>query len=103
MRSFQHATTNRFGYPFRWAIFSLFLGDKPINQVQHYKYLGVLIDANLNFKEHVDKLLVKISKRIGVLGRIKNNLTVDAASKVYPPLVLPFTDYCDVAAMGSNG
>ena len=51
--------------------FSLFLGDKPINQAQHYKYLGVLIDANLNFKQHVDKLLVKISKRIGVLGRIK--------------------------------
>ena len=61
--------------------FSLFLGDKPINQAQHYKYLGVLIDANLNFKQHVDKLLVKISKRIGVLGRIRNNLTVDAANK----------------------
>ena len=53
--------------------FSLFLGDKPINQAQHYKCLGVLIDANLNFKEHVDKILAKISKRIGVLGRIRNN------------------------------
>ena len=77
--------------------FSLFLGDKPINQAQHYKYLGVLIDANLNFKQHVDKLLVKISKRIGVLGRIRNNLTVDAANKVYQSLVLPVMDYCDVA------
>ena len=61
--------------------FSLFLGDKPKNQA-HYKHLGVLIDANLNFKQQVDKLLVKISKRIGVLGRIRNNLTVDAANKV---------------------
>ena len=60
--------------------FSLFLEGKPINQAQHYKYLGVLIDANLNFKKHVDKLLVKISRRIGVLGRIRNNLTVDAAN-----------------------
>ena len=34
-------------------------------------------------KQHVDKLLVKISKRIGVLGRIWNSLTVDAANKVY--------------------
>ena len=33
--------------------FSLFLVDKPINQAKHYKYLGVLIDANLNFKQHV--------------------------------------------------
>ena len=57
----------------------------------------MLIDANLNFKQHVDKLLVKISKRIGVLGRIRNNLTVDAANKVYQSLVLPVMDYCDVA------
>ena len=45
----------------------------------------------------MDKLLVKISKRIGVLGRIRNNLTVDAANKVYQSLVLPVMDYCDVA------
>ena len=77
--------------------FSLFLGDKPTDQAQHYKYLGVLIDANLSFKQHVDKILVKISKRIGVLGGIRNNLTVDAANKVYQPLVLPVMDYCDVA------
>ena len=36
--------------------FSLFLGDKPINQAQHYKYLGVLIDANLNFKQDFQEL-----------------------------------------------
>ena len=57
----------------------------------------MLIDANLNFKQQVDKLLVKISKRIGVLGRIRNNLTVDAAKNVYQSLVLLVMDYCDVA------
>ena len=41
--------------------------------------------------------MFKISKRIGVLGRIRNNLTVDAANKVYQSLVLPVMDYCDVA------
>ena len=45
----------------------------------------------------MDKLLVKISKRIGVLGRIRHNLTVDAAKKVYQSLVLPVMDYCNVA------
>ena len=70
---------------------SLFLGDNPINQAQHYKYLGVIRDANLNFKQHVDKLLVKVSKRIGVLGRIRNNLTVDSADKVDQSLV--FSSY----------
>ena len=45
----------------------------------------------------MDKLLVKSSKRIGVLRRIRNNLTVDAANKVYQSLVLPVMDYYDVA------
>ena len=57
----------------------------------------MLTYTNLNFKQHVDKLLVKISKRIGVLRRIRNNLTVDVANKVYQSLVLLVTDYCDVA------
>lgn len=55
------------------------------------------MDANLNFKQHVDKLLVKVFKRDGVLGRIRNNLTVDSANKVYHSLVFPVIDYCDVA------
>ena len=76
---------------------SLFLGDKPINPAKHYKYLGVLIDANLNFKQHLDKIMAKISKRIGALGRIRNHLTFDAANKVYQSLVLPVMDYCGVA------
>ena len=42
-------------------------------------------------------VLAKISKTIGVLGRIRNNLTVDAANKVHQSFVLPVMDYCDVA------
>ena len=46
----------------------------------------------------MDKLLVKISNRIGVVGRIRNNLTVDSANKVYQSLVLnAVMDCCDVA------
>ena len=97
----RHSTTNRYRFNDSATLaggpFSLFLGGKPINQAQHHKYLGVLIDANVNFKQHMDKLLVKSSKRIGVLRRIRNNLTVDAANKVYQSLVLPVMDYYDVA------
>ena len=30
--------------------------------------------------EHVDKVFVKVSKRIGALGRVRRNVTVDAAN-----------------------
>ena len=41
--------------------------------------------------------MVKVSKRVGLLRRIRNNLTVDSANKVYQSLVFPVMDYCDVA------
>ena len=77
--------------------FNLYLSHRIIKKVQHYKYLGVIIDAHLNFNEHVDKILIKVSKRIGALGKIRGNLTVGAANKVYQSIVLPVLDYCDVA------
>ena len=40
--------------------------------------------------------MVKVSKRVGLLRRIRNNLTVDSANKVYQSLVFPVMDYCDV-------
>ena len=74
--------------------FSLFLGEKLINQAQH-KYLGVLIDTNLNFKQHMDKLLVKISKRIGVawssIGKIERD-RLDRAQRTAANIVLKTKD-----------
>ena len=35
--------------------FELFLGERLVKQVDHYKYLDILIDAYLNFKEHTAK------------------------------------------------
>ena len=46
---------------------NLYLGDKIIKQVQHYEYLGVIIDAHLNFKEQVDKILKKFQRELVLL------------------------------------
>lgn len=48
----------------------------------------MIIDANLILKEHVDELLVMISKQIGVLAQEnKKYLPVDVANNVYKSLV----------------
>ena len=63
----------------------------------HYKYLGITLDANLNFHEHVDRLHCKLSSRLGALRRTRKHLIVDAANKVYTATILPLLDYCDIA------
>ena len=84
--------------------FELFLGERLVKQLDHYKYLGIILDAHLNFKEHVAKVFGKVSSRLGALRRIRKNLTLDAANKVYKSTILPILDYCDVAwnSIGQN-
>ena len=76
---------------------NLVLGNACVKRVQHYKYLGITLDANLNFHEHVDRLHCKLSSRLGALRRTRKHLTVDAANKVYTATILPLLDYCDTA------
>ncbi len=39
-----------------------------------YKYLGILLDENLNFNHHIDYLCKKLSKGLFCLNRAKNIL-----------------------------
>ena len=45
-----------------------------IEQVDVFKYLGVLLDNTLTFRDHISMVCKKISCRLGVLGRVKKYL-----------------------------
>ena len=51
-------------------VFDLNIGDELIKPVSHVKLLGVLIDDNLSFNEHVSKLCVKAAPQTNALCRI---------------------------------
>ena len=42
-----------------------------LEQKSYIKYLGVLIDQNLSWKNHVDSVIVKISKTIGMIAKLR--------------------------------
>lgn len=77
------------------------LNDEIINKVDHMKFLGVLIDENLNWKYHIDQTCTKISKVTGILYRLRHNLTTDAMMSIYYTLCYPFLTYC-VSIWGST-
>ena len=77
---------------------NLVLGNACVKRVQHYKYLGITLDANLNFSRACRQTSnCKLSSRLGALRRTRKHLTVDAANKVYTATILPLLDYCDIA------
>ena len=71
----------------------LHINGKPIEQVQYFDFLGIVINENLTWKHHLDKLSIKISKVIGVMSKTKNLLNTDILLKIYNSLILSSLHY----------
>ena len=69
------------------SFFNVLLQDKAIEIVSKFKYLGVTLDENFTWKEHVDAVCIKVNKRLGLLARIRSCLTVKASKSVYNCLI----------------
>ena len=57
------------------------------------KYLGVWIDGNLKFCEHVDYLLKKLGKHIGVVAMLKHFVLKNVVFIYYNLYVKPVLQY----------
>ena len=69
-------------------------GNSVLRRVVEFKYLGVTMDECLNWKAQASAVFSKASTRIGMLRRIRNDITVNAADKVYKSFILLILDYC---------
>ena len=48
----------------------IFINDVEIKERNSIKYLGVVIDKNLKWKDHIHELSKKIAKSIGILSKV---------------------------------
>ena len=72
----------------------LYLGDAPLEQVQCFKYLGVILASNLSFSQHIDSVCSKARKVLGLLyRRFYNNASKDTLLQLYLSLVRPHLEY----------
>ena len=58
-----------------------------VPESDNVKYLGMLIDKNLSWEAHISQICRKISKTIGMLGRVKNFLNIRSKTLLYDSLV----------------
>lgn len=73
---------------------SIFVGGRPLPQVQSTKYLGVVIDQHLTWQCHVECILKKIRAKVYGLNRLKP-LSNSLLATLYCGYILPIFDYCD--------
>ena len=74
---------------------SVNIDGKELTRVAEYKYLGVILDESLSWNAHVNYLISKVSKRLGILGRTRGSISMHIAGIIYRSFILPVLDYCD--------
>ena len=78
----------------------LTIGGSELEYVDSYKYLGVWIDSNLNYKKCAECLYRSSSRALGaMISKIKNynDLGYAGFTKLYNSLVVPIEDYgCEI-------
>ena len=69
-------------------------------RVSKVKFLGVIIDENLTWKEHVEHVKNKVAKTVGIIHRLKGSLPAHSLKLLYTTLLLPYLNYCTVVWAG---
>ena len=65
-----------------------------ITRVNVTKFLGVLINDKLTWKEHIELVKTKVAKGLFLLNRAKHVLKSEALLSLYNSIVLPYMNYC---------
>ena len=73
--------------------FNLQIYDKPLQREFFIKYLGLMIDSHLNWKEHVNCIVKKIRRGIGILSKIRHYVSHETLLSIYYALLHPFLTY----------
>ena len=83
-----------FNYRKEYELNPLKLGNNAIERCEYTKFLGINVDEKLSFKFHIDHIVNKISKTVGILFKLNKLLPKNMLMMLYNCLILPYFNYC---------
>ena len=69
------------------------INNEKIEHIEEFNFLALTIDSCLNWKAHTRKIANKISRTLGVMNRINNQVPKCVSKMLYNSLVLPHMQY----------
>ena len=72
----------------------LTIANDEIMKTEQIKLLGVNIDENLNFTQHISEICTKASQKVGELMRLRNLIPCQAKLILYKTAIMPHLTYC---------
>ena len=76
---------------------NLLIEDIHIKREHVTKFLGVIIDENLSWKQHIEILSSKISKTIGILYKSRDVLSKQCLKQLYFSFIHSYVNYANIA------
>ena len=67
-----------------------------IEKQQETKFLGVILSDDLKWNKHVNTVVHKISKTIGIISKVRHLLPQTSTRTLYLTLVEPYINYCNI-------
>ena len=58
------------------------------------KILGVVVDSNLKWDQHINHICKKVNPKIGLIHRLRQMLPLQCLNMIYISLIQPHFDYC---------
>ncbi len=72
------------------------INNEPHKKVSIAEYLGMYIDENLKWDEHINGMIPMISAKIGILRSLRRIVPIDTLKLFYNAIILPHFDYSDM-------
>ena len=72
---------------------TILINKHAIDEVNSVKYLGILLDSQLTYKNQINALSKKVSRAIGVLYKLRPFVTSKTLISVYYAIIYPFLLY----------
>ena len=71
------------------------INGQPITCVTKTKFLGVIIDNKLTWKEHISYICEKVAKCIGIISKVRKYLNKNTLLDQYYSFIYPYLNYCN--------
>ena len=79
--------------------FQIKIGNETVSNGKYEKLLGVKVDHELNFNEHVSSLCKKASQKLNALSRIASCMTFDQRRLILNSFIASHFSYCPIVWM----
>ena len=67
-----------------------------VERASYQRHLGIILDEKLNFKQHVDNVILKVDKGISVIKKLRHSLPRKSLITIYKAFLSPLIDYGDI-------